>query len=73
MATFSQKNSQGVVQYLYTKSVQLKGRPSPSPIYFFRKVDEPKDDSQSAVEELPEGKEVFENKRNGLLMLRNKK
>lgn len=62
MAQFSHENSKGVTYYLNMKEVSLRGGKK-IPIYFFTKDSRP----ATAVEELPEGREIRENPRNGFL------
>jgi len=64
---YSKTNSKGQTYYLHSKDVILRGG-RPQTIYFFGK-----EIKEGALDELPEGYEVMENKRTGLPMLRKKK
>lgn len=64
---YSQKNSKGQDYHLHTQEVTLRGNRKQT-IYYFRK----QPDSAKACD-LPAGFEVFENARNGFLMVRRKK
>ena len=64
---FSQTNSKGLTYYLHKKEVTLRGG-RPQTIYYFGK-----EAKEGAIDEIPEGYEVMENKRTGLPMLRKKK
>lgn len=63
---YKQTNSKGVVYYLNSKEVTLKGGMK-NTIYFFSK------DERSTGCDKPADREVFENPRNGFLVLRKKK
>lgn len=65
---FSYTNSKGQTYYLHTKQVTLKGNLQMQIYYFKREVDD-----QFAIDELPEGREVVENKRTGLPLVRRAK
>lgn len=65
---YSQKNSKGTEYFLHSKEVILRGG-RPQTIYYFAKAEKKED----AVDSIPEGYEVSENKRTGLLFLRKKK
>lgn len=58
-------NSKGQKYYLHTKDVTLRGGRHQR-IYYFARVAKPKD----ALEAVPEGYKVIENKRTGLPMLK---
>lgn len=64
---FSKTNSKGQTYYLHSKDVILRGG-RPQTIYFFAK-----EEKEGAIDEIPAGYEVMENKRTGLPMLRKKK
>lgn len=57
----------GKAYYLHTKEVMLAGKRKQRIYYFAGKA------GKGALDELPKGYEVFENKRTGLPMLRKKK
>ena len=65
---FSYTNSKGQTYYLHTKQVTLKGNLQMQIYYFKREVD-----SAFAIDELPAGREVVENKRTGLPLVRRAK
>lgn len=65
---YSQENSKGQTYYLHSKDVILKGG-RPQTIYYFAKEEKP----EGGLDEIPEGYEVAENSRTGLLFLRKKK
>jgi hypothetical protein len=62
---FSYTNSKGQTYYLHSKQVTLKGNLQMQIYYFKREVD-----SEFAIDALPEGREVVENKRTGLPLVR---
>lgn len=62
---YSFTNSKGVKYYLHSKMVTLRGGKEQR-IYYFAKDVRPAD----AVAELPEGREVSENERNGFPTLK---
>lgn len=62
---YSQTNSRGVTYYLHTKEVTLRGGRQQRIYYFAREID-----AEFALPAIPEGYEVIENDRTGLLMLR---
>jgi len=64
---YSKTNSKGQTYYLHSKEVTLRGG-RPMRIYFFGK-----EEKEGAIDEIPEGYEVIENKRTGLPMLRKEK
>lgn len=64
---YSYKNSKGQTYYLHSKNVTLKGGMKMT-IYFFAKEVKP----EGALDELPAGKEVVENKRTGLPLVKGK-
>ncbi len=65
-------NSKGVTYYLHSTEVELRGaKGKPQTIYFFAKVDN--NEKGTPVEELPEGREVYENPRNFFPVVRKKK
>lgn len=68
MAAYSHTNSKGVTYYLHKKDVTLRGGKQQT-IYFFAKSE----GGKGTPTELPDGKEVTENPRNGFLTIRNKK
>ena len=63
---YKHTNSKGVTYYLNSKKVTLRGGKE-QPIYYFSK------DQRPEAVDLPEGKEVKENPRNGFLTVSNKK
>ena len=63
---YSHTNSKGVKYYLHSKDVTLRGGKQQT-IYYFAKDERPE------ACDLPDGKEVVENPRNGFLTVRNKK
>jgi len=63
---YETKNSKGQTYYLHKKDVTLRGG-RPQTIYFFAK-----EVKAGALDELPEGYTVMENKRTGLPMLKKK-
>ena len=65
---FSYTNSKGQTYYLHSKQVTLKGNLQMQIYYFKREVD-----SEFAIDALPEGREVVENKRTGLPLVRRAK
>lgn len=65
MAAYSHTNSKGSVYYLNCKAVTLRGGKQQT-IYYFSKDDRPETGC-----ELPEGKAVNENPRNGFLTVKN--
>ena len=66
MATYKHTNSKGVTYYLNSKKVVLRGGKEQT-IYYFSK-----DDRKDTGVDLPAGKEVNENPRNGFLTLKSK-
>ena len=69
---YKHTNSKGVTYYLHSTEVQLRGaKGKPQTIYFFAKNE--KHDKGTPVTELPEGREVYENPRNGFPVVRKKK
>lgn len=65
-----QSKKSGSTYYLYKKDVTLRGGRTQT-IYFFSKDE--KNAKGDPLEELPEGREVMENPKTGLPMLRSKK
>lgn len=65
---YSQKNSKGTNYFLHSKQVTLRGG-RPQTIYYFAKAEKKPD----SIDAIPNGYEVSENKRTGLLFLRKKK
>lgn len=65
---FTQTNPKGVVYYLNSKTVTLRGGKQQT-IYYFSKDLRP----ETAVDELPEGMEVNVNPRNGFMTVKRKK
>jgi hypothetical protein len=63
---YSHTNSKGVTYYLHKKDVTLRGGRQQT-IYYFAKEAKPGE----SIDELPEGKVVKENPRNGFLTLAN--
>ena len=63
---YSHTNSKGVTYYLHSKEVTLRGGKQQRIFYFA------KDERPEAVDALPAGYEVVENKRNGFLILKKK-
>ncbi len=61
---YEHKNSKGQTYYLHSKDVVLRGGRNQT-IYYFAKEVKP-----GALDELPEGRIVVENKRTGLPMLK---
>ena len=69
---YKHTNSKGVTYYLHSTEVQLRGaKGKPQTINFFAKVEN--NAKGTPVEELPEGREVYESPRNGFLVVRKKK
>ena len=68
MAAYKNTNWKGVSYFLHKKDVTLRGGKQQT-IYFFAKVE----GGKGTPCDLPEGKEVTENPRNGFLTVRNKK
>jgi hypothetical protein len=64
---FSHKNSKGQEYFLHSKEVTLKGGRLQKIYYFARAVDAP-----FALDALPEDREISENPRTGLPLLRKK-
>lgn len=62
---YSHKNSKGVTYYLNNKDVTLRGGKLQT-IYYFSKDERPE------ACDLPDGKEVTENPRNGFLTVKKK-
>ena len=62
---YSHKNSKGQTYYLHSKDVILRGGRKQT-IYYFAKEVKP-----GALDDLPEGKEVVENKKTGLPLLKS--
>ena len=69
MAAYQFTNSKGVVYYLHKKDVVLRGDREQT-IYFFSKQIGGKSGKETAIEELPEGRTVSENPRNGFPTLK---
>ena len=63
---YSHKNSKGQTYYLHSKDVTLRGGRQQTIFYFAREV------KPGALDELPEGKTIVENKRTGLPLLKGK-
>lgn len=63
---FSHKNSKGQTYYLHSKDVTLRGGRQQTIYYFAREV------KPGALDALPAGKEIVENKRTGLPLLKGK-
>ena len=63
---YSKTNSKGLTYYLHKKEVTLRGG-RPQTIYYFAK-----EAKENAIDEIPAGYEVMENKRTGLPMLKKK-
>ena len=61
---FSHTNSKGQTYYLHSKDVTLRGGRQQT-IYFFAREVKP-----GALDELPAGKQIVENKRTGLPLLK---
>ena len=61
---YSHKNSKGQTYYLHSKDVTLRGGRKQTIYYFAKEV------KAEAMDDLPEGYEVMENKRTGLPMLK---
>jgi hypothetical protein len=64
---YTYTNSKGVTYYLNSKKVKLRGGME-NTIFYFSKDERP----ETAVNELPEGREVGENPRNGFPTLKRK-
>lgn len=62
---YAHQNSRGQTYYLHTKDVTLAGDLKMTIYYFAREV-KPKD----ALDAMPEGRKVIEDKRSGLPMLK---
>jgi len=67
MAYSIKSKKSGKMYYLHSKEVKLAGDRKQRIYYFAGKAD------KGAIDELPKGYEVFENKMTGLPMLRKKK
>ena len=67
MAFSTKSKKSGKTYYLHTKEVKLAGGRLQR-IYYFAGAE-----SKEAIDAVPDGYEVFENKRTGLPMLRKKK
>lgn len=61
-------NSKGQDYYLHTKEVTLKGNLKMQIFYFKKEADD-----EFAIDELPEDREVIENERTGLPLVRRKR
>lgn len=61
-------NKKGDTYYLHSKEVTLRGNLQMRIYYFKREVD-----AEFALDALPEGREVIENERTGLPLVRRKK
>jgi hypothetical protein len=61
---YAHKNSKGQTYYLHTKDVTLRGGRRQTIYYFGREV------KDGALDEVPDGYKVIENKRTGLPMLK---
>ena len=61
---FSHENSKGQTYYLHSKDVTLRGGRLQTIYYFAREV------KPGTIDALPEGKEIVENKRTGLPLLK---
>jgi len=68
MAYSTKSKKSGKTYHLHTKEVNLAGGRKQRIYYFAGEVDE-----KNALDAVPAGYEVFENKRTGLPMLRKKK
>lgn len=64
---YQYKNKKGTTYYLHKKDVTLRGSGKRQTIYFFAK-----NERSGAIDDLPQGFEVAENKRSGLPALRRK-
>lgn len=67
VSAFAYENSKGQTYFLHTKVVTLKGGREQKIFYFAREVN-----PEFALEEVPEGYMVSENKRTGLPLLKKK-
>lgn len=67
MAYSVRSKKSGKTYYLHTKEVKLAGNRKQRIYYFAGKA------GKNAIDQLPAGYEVFENKRTGLPMLRKKR
>lgn len=65
---YSYENSKGTTYYLHSKEVTLRGGNRKQRIFYFARDERSKD----AVDSVPSGFEVVENKRTGLPVLRRK-
>ena len=63
---YQHTNSKGVTYYLHEKEVTLKGG-KPQTIYFFSKNEK---NEKGQPTDLPEGRVVHENPRNGFLVIK---
>ncbi len=63
---YSHKNSKGQTYYLHSKDVTLRGGRQQTIYYFAKEV------KDGALDALPAGKEIVENKRTGLPLLKGK-
>jgi len=68
MAYSVKSKKSGKMYYLHTKEVELVGGRKQRIYYFAGAID-----NKTAIDDVPKGYEVFENKRTGLPMLRKKK
>lgn len=64
---YSHKNNKGLTYYLHSKVVTLRGGNRKQTIYYFAKQA-----GSGAIEAVPAGFEVVENKKTGLPVLRRK-
>jgi hypothetical protein len=64
---YSVTNSKGVTYYLHSKEVNLRGGRLQTIYYFAKEVDE-----ENSLDELPSDRQVVENERTGLPMLKKK-
>lgn len=62
---YSYKNNKGITYYLHRKVVTLRGGNRQQTIYFFAKQA-----GSDAIDEIPDGFHVVENKKTGLPVLR---
>ncbi len=62
---YSHTNSKGQTYYLHSKDVTLRGGRQQTIYYFAKEV------KDGALDDLPEGKQVVENGRTGLPLLKN--
>lgn len=62
---YQHTNAKGIGYYLHSTEITLKGSGKKQTIYFFAKSER-----QGAMDEMPDGYKVIENKRTGLPVLK---